>query len=215
MLMSDLKHDFVRTYAVPLGLLDLSRLRKMFREMEDEGMRLLKSEHIPANRIEFIHSLDMRYLKQYHEVNVKATRGEIAKGQMKQVAGKFHPEHDRLYGYSLPESPIELINLRLQCIGRTDKPKLVADRFSGEDASKTLKGDRKVYLPGRRRFETVKVYDGDRLHFGNRIDGPAIVEQVNTSTFLTPEYSLICDRFGSYTLFLKDREDAVRKRLKA
>jgi len=213
MLMSDLKHDFVNTYATPLKGMDLGKLRRLFKEMEAEGAMLLRSENIPGNRIEYMHSLDMRYLKQYHEVNVRVTKGEIAKGRLDAISSKFHPEHDRLFGYSLPDAPIELINLRLQCVGRTDKPKLVGEKRRGGDASGAIKGRRKAYLPGKREFEEIPVYDADKLHHGNMVEGPAIMEQVNTSTFLTPEYSLVCDRYGSYTLYLKDREREVLERV--
>ncbi|MEE9150410.1 MAG: hydantoinase/oxoprolinase family protein, partial [Thermoplasmata archaeon] len=64
MLMSDLKHDFVRTYAVPIDKIDSKTFLSLFNEMENEGTRLLKSENIPEERIETVYSLDMRYVKQ-------------------------------------------------------------------------------------------------------------------------------------------------------
>jgi N-methylhydantoinase A len=52
----------------------------------------------------------------------------------------------------------------------------------------------------------VSVFDDDRLRYGNKIEGPAIIEQVNTTTFVSPEFSAICDAYGSFTLYLKSRE---------
>jgi N-methylhydantoinase A len=208
MLMSDLKHDFVRTYSTPLAGADAGTLRKMFREMEEEALNLLAQEHIRGDAVELIYSLDLRYLKQYHEVNVPVTAEEIARGDFESMAARFHPEHSRLYGYSLETegTPIELINLRFVSIGRTVKPAFVREEYAGGDASRAQKGERTVWLPLERTFAPVPVYDGARLHYGNRVNGPAIIEQVNTTTFVTPEFSMICDAYGSYFMFLRTRE---------
>jgi len=215
MLMSDLQHHFVRTYAIPLEQLDPKRFQSFFQEMEDEGSLLLKSEHIPKNRIEFIYSLDMRYTKQYHEVNVAVSREEIYRGKLIAIANKFHPEHNRLYGYCLEEvgTPIEVINLRLKCIGRTDKPKFLRMKHTGADPAKAYKKKRKVYLPTKKRFQMVSVFDGDKLRYGNKIEGPAIIEQVNTTTFVSPEFSVVCDAYGSFTMVLKSREKEFEGRV--
>jgi N-methylhydantoinase A len=214
MLMSDLKHYFVRTFVTDLLKADPKTLQKHVRDMEEEGRALLDREHISEERIEYIYSFDMRYRKQYHEVNVVVSKSEIEKGDLEGIGGKFHPEHNKLYGYSLEEigTPIELINLRLLCIGRTDKPRFIEESLEGEDPSAAFKRSRPVFIPTKRVFEEVPVYDGEKLRFGNKIIGPAMVEQINTTTFVTPEYNLICDRYGSYTVYLKGHEkEAVRR----
>ena len=215
MLMSDLQHNFVRTHVSPLEKLNPKKLRQLFDEMEKEGIDLLKSEHIPKNRIQFNHSIDMRYVKQYHEVNVMVTQEEVHRGKLPSIAKKFHPEHNRLYGYSLEEvgTPIEVINLRLTCTGRTEKPRFRKVKYAGPDPSFAFKKKRKVYLPSKKRFHPVPVFDGDRLKYGNKIEGPAIIEQVNTTTFVSPEFSVLCDAFGSFTMYLKSREKEFKKRV--
>jgi N-methylhydantoinase A len=215
MLMSDLKHNFVRTYSTHLDDLDSRMFHSLFDEMVVEATGLLKSEHIPEDSVDHIYSLDMRYVKQYHEVNVEITKEELEKGDVGLIASKFHPEHDRLYGYSLEEegTPIELINLRLSSIGQTVKPKFREEDYDQKDPSKALKKRRNVYLPLKKGFEEVPVYDGHKLRYGNRIEGPAIIEQVNTTTYVTPEYNVLCDKYGSYTMYLKTKEKEVKERL--
>jgi N-methylhydantoinase A len=215
MLMSDLQHNFVRTYVTPLEKLDLKKFQNLFEGMENEGTLLLKSEHIPKNRIEYIYSLDMRYVKQYHEVNVMVSREEILRGNFKSITNKFHSDHNRLYGYSLEEvgTSIEVINLRLKCIGKTDKVKFLRMKYAGPDSSKAFKKKRKVYLPTKKKFQMIPVFDGNILRFGNKIDGPAIIEQVNTTTFVSPEFSVVCDAYGSFTVYLKSREKEFKGRV--
>ncbi len=208
MLMSDLKHDFVQTYAVRMDDLDVKRFRTYFEEMKREGIARLKEEGIPEEKIEFVYSLDLRYIKQYHEVNVPIS-AEVAKNvDIDAMVAEFHPQHNKLYGYDLKNegTPVELINMRLTCIGKTDKPKFSQQEYDGEDPSKALKKKRKVFIPTWKRFEEIDVFDSFKLRYGNKIEGPAILEQVNTTAFVTPEYSVLVDKFGSYTIYLKSRE---------
>lgn len=159
--------------------------------------------------------MDMRYVKQYHEVNVRLSRDEILRGRLGSITKKFHSEHNRLYGYSLEEigTPIEVINLRLTCVGLSEKPKFLKMKYDGPDPSMAFKKKRKVYLPTKKRFEMVSVFDGDKLRYGNKIEGPAIIEQVNTTTFVSPEFSVLTDAYGSFTMYLKSREKEFQKRV--
>ncbi len=215
MLMSDLKHDFVRTYSTALSDINVQKFRSLFEEMEDEATKLLESELIPKDSIQHIYSLDMRYIKQYHEVNVGMAKEDIETGKIERVASQFHPEHNRLYGYSLEEqgTPIELINLRLLSRGKTVKPRFRKEDYDGKDPFKALKKRRKIFLPLERTFKDVPVYDGHKLRYGNRVEGPAIIEQVNTTTFVTPEYNAVCDSYGSYTVYIKTKEEEIQKKL--
>ncbi|NOR13794.1 MAG: hydantoinase/oxoprolinase family protein, partial [Candidatus Aminicenantes bacterium] len=162
-----------------------------------------------------IYSLDMRYVKQYHEVNVEITKETLAKGDLASIARSFHPEHNRLFGYSLEEekTPIELITLRLLSVGRTVKPQFKQETYAREDPKKALKKKRKIYLPLEEQYAEVPVYDGHKLKYGNKVEGPALIEQVNTTTFVTPEYNVLCDRYGSYTMYLKPKEKEIAKKL--
>jgi len=215
MLMSDLKHNFVRTYAVLLHDADPQIFGRLFDEMRREGKQLLVSEGIHESDIEYRYSLDLRYVKQYHEVEMPVTAQEIDLFNIESMAKKFHPAHNALYGYSLEDqgTPLELINMRLVCIGTTEKPKFQGQDLATEDASQAYKRQRQVYLPNQGEFREVPVFDGLALQFGNRIEGPAIVEQVNTTTFVAPEFNVLTDRFGSFTMYLKDHEKEVKRRI--
>ena len=91
MLMSNLKHNFVRTYSSRLDEINVEKFKSLFQGMQDEATRLLREELIPEEKIKHIYSLDMRYVKQYHEVNVAITREEMQSGNMAKVAEKFYP----------------------------------------------------------------------------------------------------------------------------
>ena len=215
MLMSDLKHNFVRTYAVNLNDADPQIFGRLFDEMKREGKQLLISEGMRESDVEYRYSLDLRYVKQYHEVEVEVTAQEVDRFDIEAMARRFHPVHNALYGYSLEDqgTPVELINMRLVCIGKTEKPEFQRQEYSGEDPSRAYKRDRRIYLPLQKTFREVGVFDGPALQFGNRVEGPAIIEQVNTTTFVAPEFNVLTDRYGSFTMYLKSLEDDVKRRI--
>ena len=216
MLLSDLKHDFVKTYATLLNQADAKSVKDFFNRMKQKGSYLLTSEGILEDCIEYTYSLDLRYAKQYHEVNMKISTDEVEKADVDAWVTRFHHLHNKRFGYSLEDekTSVELINLRLVCIGRTEKQEIKPKAYGGSNPSSALKGRRKVYLPMQKRFKEVDVFDAEGLKCGNKIFGPAMLEQVNTTIFVTPEYNLLVDSYGSYAVYLKTKEKEMEYKIR-
>ncbi len=215
MLMSELKHDFVRTFVSRLDAIDWPRLTAMIDEMSAEGARQLTEERIPESRRRHDIKFDCRYIKQYHEVSFLVPRKAVAGGDIGAIARAFHDEHNRLYGYSLEQenAPIEIINVRVQSIGQTDKPAYREEAWSGTDAATALKGRRSVYLPETKAFREVPIYDGHKLRFGNRVEGPSMIEEETTAVFVSSNFDGVIDSLGSFVLYRKGREELVKSGL--
>jgi len=212
MLLSDLTHDYVRTFVARLATVDWARLDALIDEMAAQGERELELERIPPARRRTSARLDCRYLKQYHEVSFAVSRESIRARDASAIAAAFHAEHQRLYGYSLESenAPIEIINVRVQALGATDKPQLGEEPLVDSDPGTARKGSRSAYVPEHDAFRSVPVYDAHRLRNGNRIEGPAIVEAVTTTIVLSASYDGVCDAHGSIVLHAKERADLVR-----
>ena len=216
MLISDLEHDYVKSYISNIENVDSKLFKNHFDEMKNRGVGLLKEEGIEDNnRIKFIYSLDLRYTRQYHEVTVEIDESDIYNADWDSIVSKFHPAHNNLYGYSLEEegTPVELINLRLKVVGITDKPKFNMMEYDGEKPDKAYKKERNAYIPSLKEFKEIPVFDSLLLKFGNKVKGPAILEQVNTTAFIPPEYSVIVDKFGTYTVYINSMENDVIKKV--
>ena len=107
---------------------------------------------------------------------------------------RFHALHEELHTYaSRDEQPI-LRGLRLTLVGITEKPELPS--IGRSTAAPPLKGRRAAYFGGR--FVTTPIYDGPRLRVGQRIVGPAIIEEPFTTIVLHPRQRAGLDRFGNY-----------------
>jgi N-methylhydantoinase A len=204
MLLSDLKHDFVRTYHTVLAgnAVDTTRLRSLAKELRAEGEEVLAREGIPPDRRLRRFFLDLRYVRQYHEVTVAVDGDAITSFREEEIKEAFHRQHDRLYGYSLKEegTEVEMVNIRMTAVGLTEKPAFRKEDYRGRDPGDCLKGKRAVFIPSRMDFREVPVYDGNRMGHGHRLAGPAVIEQVNTAIFVPPEYEIACDEYGSYLM---------------
>ncbi len=216
MLMANMQHDFVRTFVTHLEHIDWHELDALTAGMTQDGKRLLEEEQIPEERQDYRIKLDCRYLKQYHEVSFVVPQAALEARDMNSIADIFHDEHNRLYGYSLKDqaAPIEIINVRVQALGVTEKPVFRKEPFAGMDPSNALKGERPAYIPTEKSFLTVPVYDGHKMRYGNQVAGPAIIEQVTTAIFVDESFDCLVDEFGSFALYKKGREDLVANALK-
>ncbi len=217
MLMSDLKHDLVRTFVARLDALDWPRLQDLVDQLGREGDRLLDEERIPVQDRQRFIKFDCRYIKQFHEVSFVVPEDAVRRRDAAAIAQAFHAEHNRMFGYSLEAQkvPVEIINLRLQAAGHAAKPVVTRQPWCGAAADHALKGRRNVYIPDEKVFREVPVYDGHRLGHGNRVTGPAMIEEVTTAVFVSGHYDCICDAYGSFVVYRKDREDLVASVLEA
>jgi len=204
MLLTDLAHDFARSLVSPLDALGEHELDGVVAEIEAEGQALLEREGVPASRIRHEVSLDLRYLKQYHEVSVKVPRRAVKDADWDAIGKAFHAEHDRLYGYELSGqgTRLEIINVRVRSIGGVDKPSLPKLASGTKDARHALKGRRRAFVPEHDRFEEILVYDGHRLLAGNAIPGPALIERRDTTIFVSAAYQAVIDEHGTSVLEL-------------
>jgi N-methylhydantoinase A len=156
--------------------------------------------------------LDCRYLKQYHEVSFPVPLAAVESRDAGAILRAFHDEHNRLFGYSLEQeaTPVEIVNVRVQSIGMTEKLALLGEPFAGADASAARKGERSAYVFEKEAFAAIPVFDGHRLRHGNRIVGPALVEMVTTTAFISASYDAVTDQYGSLLMYRKGRDDLVR-----
>ena len=208
MLLSDLQHDFVRSCMGPLHTIDPAVLAGLVDGMAAEGSRQLTLEG--AEDIAIHVALDLRYLKQYHEVTVPVEAADVAGGDLDAVAHAFHAAHDRLYGYNLADAGtgLELINVRVRTVGTTERPTLPRLADGGPDASIARTGERRAWVPERARFDSVPVYDGHALLAGHQLSGPALIERTDTTIFVSAAYDAAVDPLGSIVLQVREDESA-------
>ncbi len=214
MLLGDLKHDYISSYLISFSQIDKIHFLNLYNEMKNKGVTTLINEGVDENNIECNPVLDVRYIGQYHEVQLNVLWDDVQTFNIDKIQKEFHREHNRLFGYSLEEeqTEIELINVRLRITGRTEKPDFLSNSNlaihspNAEGTNLSIPQDaykqrRKVYIPESNTFEEVTVIDGDMKLSGNTISGPAIIEKVNTSIFVSKSYDCLIDEYGSCIVY--------------
>jgi N-methylhydantoinase A len=153
----------------------------------------MKREKIPGENIQLIRSVDMRYFGQAYELNIPVSGGAISAGNLDRINEEFHSQHKKLYGFARLKELTQFVYLRLSAIGLLEKPEMKRIPLSGENAPVALKGHRKVYMEGQ--YVLTPLYERKELKPGHSIKGPAIIEQMDTTTLIYPDQEARIDEY--------------------
>jgi len=201
-LMADVRRDRVRSLLRPTREADPTQISRVLQALEREAEASLKGPSV--REIIYRPSVELRYLGQAYEIALdlpdSAWQGSFTCEDLRRLEERFHREHERLYGYCLPEHPTEIVSLRLEALGKTVKPELpeLAGGQKGLTSAKerAYKG---VYLPGEGRIEC-PIFAREALPAGAELKGPAVIEGRESTALLPPAWRGWVDRFGNLIL---------------
>jgi N-methylhydantoinase A len=188
LLTTDLKRDAAVTVMRRLDELDRGEIDSQFAQLEERGRAELEREGLAGDRVEFLRQLDLRYVGQSYELTIPAGDDALE---------RFHAEHERTYGFAAPSEPVELVSARLTSIGRIAKPPLRRLERGGKAEPKER---REVYFAEAGGFVDCPIYDRYSLSGGARFDGPAVVEEFDSTTVVHPGYSVSVDETGNLVI---------------
>jgi N-methylhydantoinase A len=193
LLVEPLRLDLVRTRVEALDALSPAEVNRRFEAMEAEAQRWLDRESIPRARRRLLRALDMRYVGQNFELTVAAPPA-LGQGDLGALRQAFRAEHDRTYGYSADDEAIQIVAARLTALGGAeplDLPRLPG--APGHDPGAAWAGERSAYFAEAGGFVATPLYRRERLLGGHRIEGPAIVEQMDSTTVILPGQRAVVD----------------------
>ena len=202
MLMADLRRDYVQTLFERMDDLEMFQLEDRFQKLEDEGRQALLASGIPPERIVFERAADMRYVGQEHAVAVRMPANAGDESARTEIKRRFDEAHELRYSHSAPEESADIVSLRVSAIGRLRKPHF-AQIAQGQamPPANSRRGVRTVLFEGAGAIES-PVYDREKLLQGNVIAGPAIIEEVASTTVVEPGDTATVNGFGHLVLQL-------------
>jgi len=151
----------------------------------------------------FLRQLDMRYFGQGYELTIPVPI-PLNVEEFSRVAESFHNKHEAIYGYSMREENVELVNARVMAIGIVTKPRLAEQRLFDEEPSKeALLTTRDVFFEKYNNYVKCPIFIREKLHFGNQISGPAVIEQYDSTTVIYPDWKAKVDKFGNILLKIR------------
>jgi N-methylhydantoinase A len=196
-LFSDLRYDFVRTWLRRLEDASFRDMEKVYRSLEDQGRAAIAATSIKPQKIVIKRSADMRYVGQEHAVTVDIPLSVFARRDAKAIKRLFDAMHELRYGTCAPAEPAEIVSLRSTVSGVMRKPpQAKIKRGSAAPPRSAFAGKRPVNL-GEGGFHATPTYRRSGLLAGNRIKGPALIEEHASTTVLMSGDVLTVDPYGN------------------
>ncbi|MCL7749608.1 hydantoinase/oxoprolinase family protein [Halalkalibacter alkaliphilus] len=203
-LVADIRHDFTSTKIVPLELDSMDRISLEFEKLSKKGKDMLDKESVLPNHQLLTYKLDLRFKGQAFEISVDINKEEVEFRDIDCILSKFHAAYEREYGYCDPKEPVEVVNYRLSAIGLQPQIEIEKKERNREASSiAAKKGVREVYLFSSNCFENIDVYDLDVLIEGDQIEGPAVIDGVDTTIMIEINEKVEIDYLGNVIITLK------------
>ena len=210
LLVEPLRLDLVRTCVQRLDALTAGEAERRFAEMEAEATSWLDREDVPSARRRLARAFDMRYLGQNFELTIAAPSGGPVV-DLVALRQAFFREHERVYGYAAADEPVQVVAVRLTALGEPEPialPRLPTAAQPEPDPARV--GERSVYFDEAEGFVTTPIYRRERLLAGHCIAGPAVIEQMDSTTVILPGQDALVDAHGNLLIRTVDGTDARR-----
>jgi 5-oxoprolinase (ATP-hydrolysing) len=201
LLTTDLHNEVVRTERQALKALDAERLQASFNQLVAEATARLDDDGVPDDRRLVRRLADCRYAGQGYEVRCDVPGGAIDAAWVEQLEAAFHHAHEAEYGHRF-EADVEIVNIRVVGVGRMDDLDWSELPAADGPASAAVTLEREVVFDvgGQVTPCMTAFYDRDKLRAGHRLDGPAVVEQYDSTTVIPPGMTAEIDRLGNIVI---------------
>ncbi|GGO36058.1 5-oxoprolinase [Gemmobacter aquaticus] len=214
-ILSDVKYNYMAPVAARLeGAEAAARLNGLFNQLEARGRADLLSDGFTEDRVSVRRSLDMRYVGQVHECTVDIDPFEVTESALERLKAAFHARHEELYTYAEPHSAVEVVNVESAIAGAVDKPARMMMPV-GRGAHSALKGTRRMIFNADGIPHETPVYDGALLGAGDRVSGPAVIQEVTTTIVIEPGWLAELDASGVYVLTMATEDALAQHRARA
>jgi len=193
-LVADFRGEFARTFIRTVDSVTGDEVRGILDDLGGEAKAWLEREGIAADAQRVSFNVDMRYYRQGYEIPVEIDPALLAGNGTTMLADRFNQLHEQYYRFKMDETTCEIVNLRAIGYGDVPKPRLVeSEETGGADSSHAVIDENSVYFGGR--WLPTKIYDRSKLVPGNRVEGPAIVTEFDSTTVVLAGYAAEVDRY--------------------
>ena len=184
LLMSDVKHGYIRSKLAPLTEVAPEEVNHIFDQMTAQALAELRGDGFAPDRICVERALDMRYAGQGYEIAVPCPAEPLRPSDLKELRMGFDQRHQSAFGHMAPEEPVEIVSYRVRGLGLL--PSIEMPKFSptGAALEDARRGSRRVRFDGAEL--ECPIYRRDQIDVGANFAGPAILEQLDCTTVVRP-----------------------------
>lgn len=204
LLMADTQFDLSRSRLTIVNEQNLSIINNLLADLALEGQQLLNTQKIPELRRRFQFGFDCRYEHQNYELTISINKGKLNESDLIELKKAFGNAHEHAYGYQDKERPVQIVNYRLSAIGLSDKPQI---GHIQECSASVLKENevRQVRFEKQCKFIETPVYLRDDLPSDCILQGPAIIEQMDSTCVIPPGWTALSDQYGNILVERKEK----------
>lgn len=195
LLVADIKYDYVKTHIIPAREENMDEIDGIFDSLIEKGKRFLDAEKIPEDKRQYIKSVDARYKRQNYEITIPVQDGKFDMESFKNTIESFHREHEKNYGYCNPEQEVQFVNFRVTALGKVSKPTPVKHEVKRDTKKPVPASMRDIYFENGGKFESCPVFLRKELSYGDKITGPAVIEQMDSTILIIPGWEAEIDEY--------------------
>ena len=201
LIMADPRRDFVRSRLQDLREVGSGELSRMFASLRDQALAEFEADGFDRASITFAFSIDLRYQGQGYELNVPAgADADVGEGAVEGIRERFDQAHEQLFGHSAKSEPAEAVNYRVRATVRVPKFSMQRRGRAAGPASDAKIGEREVYFDRASGMTLAPVYDRALLAPGHEVAGPAVVEQLDSTTVVYPGQRAVVDDYRNLVI---------------
>jgi N-methylhydantoinase A len=190
-LVADFRDEFAQTYIRLLSDASGAEVGDILDGLGERATAWLADEGIAEEARGIDYTADMRYHRQGYEIPVALAPDEVRNGGLTDLEERFNLLHEQLYGFRMPGTACEIVNLRAVGYGTVAKPDLPTADTGSEDATGAIVDEHEVLFGGER--VPTKIYDRSLLKPGAAFAGPAIVTEFDSTTVVLPGHRAAVD----------------------
>ena len=201
LIMADPRRDFVRSRLQDLQEVGADELSRLFASLRDQALAEFVADGFAEDSIAFAFSIDLRYQGQGYELNVPAgTSPDVGADAVAEIRERFDQAHEQLFGHSAKTEPAEAVNYRVRATVRAPKFAMQRGGRASGPVSDARIGEREVYFDRASGMTATPVYDRALLAPGHEVEGPAVVEQLDSTTVVYPGQRAVVDDYGNLVI---------------
>jgi N-methylhydantoinase A/oxoprolinase/acetone carboxylase beta subunit/N-methylhydantoinase B/oxoprolinase/acetone carboxylase alpha subunit len=213
LLLSDVKHDYLRSSLCDLERLDVGEANGIFGELAARATEQLEAEGFAGDRIRLRYFMDMRYAGQGYENPVPLDTVPLSRDDVRRYRDHFDAIHKDCHGHAAPGQPVEAVNYRVEATGVVPQVSLARIDAASAGAERALVGERlALFSSAAPEPLPVPVYSRELLRAGHVLSGPAIVEQYDATTVICPGQQVEVDDYGNLLVTAAARDGAADRR---
>jgi N-methylhydantoinase A len=210
-LVSPVRIDLARSLVGELGSISVDQRERVLDELRAEGRRVLAAAGVAERDVRFRYGVDARYSGQGNEITIWVGEGDEWPSDDATVRAEFDREYRRIYGLTIPDVGVEIVTWRVSALAHMDTVEPSVPEIAAASGSAPEPHRRRpvVFHRGQPALD-VPVYRRDSLAIGARFDGPAIVEERETTAVIRPGWSVEVAPDGSLIAVRNEAQEAAR-----